>query len=99
MRRQPSCYVVAYELSAGLGVATRLTSELKRSRKWWRYLKNTWLVVRDPTETVEEFAHTLTTIVGARNRLMILPAVNPILGTLPEGAWEWIERNVREPGL
>jgi hypothetical protein len=88
----PFAYLVAIDFNTPEADYTPLANEISRSYNWWRYLKNTWIVLR--YESLLELQPLLTRLLGVNDRMLILPAHGPAAGWLPKEAYDWIQNNV-----
>jgi len=88
----PYAYIVTYEATQSPELYQPLYDELMRSHKWFRYMTNTWIVLR--YEAIVDLQKKLVPLIFKPDRLLILPAKGPGVGWLPQPAWDWINQNV-----
>lgn len=89
---QPYAYLVTYELTQSLDKYQPLFNELMSSTKWFRYMPNTWIVLR--YDALTELSPKLLSLIFKPDRLLIMPAKGPAQGWLPKEAWDWLNVNV-----
>jgi hypothetical protein len=85
-------YIVCFEHKKLFGNYDAFYAELLASASWWRYLNNTWIVIR--TDALVTFADKLRAHLSANDRLLVMPAKGPADGLLPNEAWQWITANL-----
>ena len=88
----PYAYLVCLDFNTPEGNYAPLLGEVTKSFAWWRYLKNTWIVLR--YETLVELQAKLVPLIFVNDRLLIVPAKGPAAGYLPADAWKWINEKV-----
>ena len=88
----PYAYIVTYEMSQPIERYQPFFTELMHSHKWFRYMTNTWIVLRH--DTLQETSDKLLPLVFNTDKILIMPAKGPALGWLPQPAWDWLNANV-----
>jgi hypothetical protein len=88
----PYAYIITYETTQPAEKYQPLLNELMASHKWFRYMTNTWIVLR--YDAMVEFQGRLLPLIFNTDRLLIMPAKGPGMGWLPQPAWDWINQNV-----
>lgn len=88
----PYAYIVTYELTQPIDKYQPFFKELMASAQWFRYMTNTWIVLRN--EALGELPPKLLPLIFKSDRLLIMPAKGPAVGWLPQEAWDWLNANI-----
>jgi hypothetical protein len=72
-----------------------LERELKRSHRWWHYLKSTWLIQTE--ESADELWERIAPHIHRDDRVLIIEVRDNSQGWLPREAWAWVRANVPAP--
>jgi hypothetical protein len=86
-------YNVSYDLKKPGQNYEKLFAELKSSPGWWHYLESTWLIVTN--ETPGQLWNRISPATDKNDSVLIIQVVNNTAGWLPQGAWDWINQNLR----
>ena len=86
-------YNVSYDLDKPGQNYDGLIAELKKSPKWWHYLKSTWLVLTD--ESADQLWNRLGRHLDRTDNVLVIQVGRDYSGWLPKEAWDWINANVR----
>ena len=86
-------YIITYEISDKTGKSYEpLFEEIKKSKKWWHYISNTWLIMTE--ENSNAIFARLKPYVDKDINLLIIEVGKDRQGWLSQKAWEWIKKNI-----
>ena len=86
---EPFAYVVSFDAS-NPSALERMNLELKSSVRWCHHLPSTWIVLR--YETLNELSAKLRGMIPKEGRLLVMPAMGPADGWLPNEVWDWVNK-------
>lgn len=86
-------YIITYEISDKTGKSYDLLfEEIKKSKKWWHYIANTWLIMTD--ENANAIFERLKPYVDNDINLLVIEVGKDRQGWLSQKAWDWIKKNI-----
>jgi hypothetical protein len=86
-------YIITYEIKeTATSSYEKLFEEIKKSKKWWHYLTNTWIVLSEDNATA--INNRFLPHLDKNINLLIFELGNDRQGWLTKKAWEWINTNI-----
>ena len=86
-------YIISYDIKeTAKGKFQPLFDEIKKSKKWWHYISNTWLILTN--ETASEINERLKPHLDSNINLIIFELGSDRQGWLSPKAWKWIKANI-----
>ena len=86
-------YIISYEIKeTAKDDFQPLFKEIKKAKKWWHYLSNTWIILSD--ESASEINSRLKPYLNNNINLIIFELGSDRQGWLSAKAWTWIKTNI-----
>ena len=86
--------LVSYDLTDGKRNYRSLYRTIKSADAWWHYLDSTWII--NTNEGPDVWQKRLRGHMDKDDSLLIIEVRDNYQGWLPDKAWKWLERNLRE---
>lgn len=86
-------YIISYDIKPDSKESFQsLFNEIKKSKKWWHYISNTWLIVTE--ESASEVFERVKPHLDSNINLVIFEIGTERQGWLSPKAWKWIKANI-----
>lgn len=89
-----SVYAISYDLNQPGQKYQSLYEAIKSCGTWWHYLDSTWLL--STNKSAAQVSARLREELDKNDSLLVIKVTDEYSGWLPEKAWDWIRRHVKE---
>lgn len=86
-------YIITYEIKpTATSNYEKLFEEIKKHKKWWHYLENSWIVMSG--DSANQIFSKFETHLDENINLLVIELGKDRQGWLTEKAWTWIKNNI-----